>query len=58
MDIDEQADFLVAAFDAWYRVNAASDDPGRRVVALAAFAAGILAMVSLLRQMDLPAKAE
>ena len=51
MDINRQADFLLAAFDVWYGLDCPIHDPGRRALALAAFAAGLLATDSLLRQM-------
>ena len=48
MDIDHQADFLLAAFDVWYGLDCPIHDPGRRALALAAFSAGVLATDSLL----------
>ena len=60
MDIDRQADFLMAAFDIWWALDGHPGDPGRRALALAAFAAGLLATDSLLTHMAeaRPAKAE
>ena len=52
MDIDRQADFLMAAFDAWWNLDATQIWGGQgRALALAAFSAGILATDSLLTLM-------
>ena len=52
MDIDRQADFLMAAFDAWWNLDATQVWGGQgRALALAAFSAGILATDSLLTLM-------
>jgi len=54
MDIDRQADFLLAAFDVWWDLELKGhlDDSKGRALALAAFAAGILATDSLLMRMN------
>ena len=52
MNIDGQADFLLAAFDVWWMMEShVTGDLGRRALALAAFAAGVLATDSLLLHM-------
>ena len=52
MDIDRQANFLMAAFSAWWNLDGAQVWGGQgRPLALAAFNAGILATDSLLALM-------
>ena len=59
MDIDGQADFLMAAFAVWWDLDGIRlwGGPGRPL-ALAAFSAGILATDSLLTLMGEAAEAE
>ena len=52
MDIDRQADFLMAAFQAWWALDGERFSGGQgRPLALAAFNAGILATDSLMTLM-------